>query len=100
MEFEKSNLVQKLRHGINMKYRTTKERTLTGKPKVVGKTSTLDTKKGNKIKKVLTPWIKTSDERGYLSKARAALSQAGLATADGNDFSLSQVKTWIEALRP
>lgn len=98
-EFEKSSIVRRLRAARLAKEKKTKDRTLKGKAKVVGRKSALEGRGGEVFRKVLAPFVGVEPFRGENPKAAAALKRAGLTTADGNDFSLSQVRTWLAALR-
>ena len=99
-EFEKCSLVEKLRGARNRAKRNTKERTLDNRPKVEGKKSRLDGPDGPKMKRNLKNFAeKVKLAPGDATKARNALHKKGLRTAQGKEFSLTIVKTWIRAVR-
>ncbi len=99
-EFNRSEIVARLKHARDQKARTTKSKTLFGKPKVTGKKSTLETRRGTTIKKTLQTWIrKATLKPGDISKAQKALTKSRILTEQGNEVSLAQVTTWLNSLR-
>ena len=99
-EFERSTMVQRLKHAREQKQKTTRARTLHGKPKVTGKKSRLEGSDGAHIKTALRRWVgKPILALGDTAKAQKALSACGIKTNTGKDMSNAQVGTWLRALR-
>jgi hypothetical protein len=99
-EFQRAEVVERLRNAREGKKMTTTRRTLCGKPKVTGKTSRLEGPGGRVIKTTLLKWSsKPTLETGDLTKALRALTKKGIRTETGADVSHSQVLSWIQALR-
>ena len=99
-EFQKSEVVARLKHAREEKAKTTTARTLRGKPKVTGKKSTLETKKGTTIKTILNKWVKKSKiQAGDIADAQRALSTRRVRTKHGKEVSIAQVTSWIASLR-
>ena len=99
-EFQRAEVVERLRNAREGKKMTTTRRTLCGKPKVTGKTSRLEGPGGRVIKTTLLKWSsKPTLETGDLTKALRALTKKGIRTETGADVSHSQVLSWIQSLR-
>ena len=97
-EFQRAEVVERLRSARESKLKSTSYRTLNGKPKVTGKKSRLEGKDGKLIKTTLSRWSsKRKLEKGDLSNAQQALTNKGIRTEAGEEVSLSQVQTWIQA---
>ena len=74
-------------------------KTLQGKPQRIGKRSTLEGPKTEKIRKALKPWIKKILKKGDLAKIQSALTAAGGKTKFKKEVSFSQTQTWLAAIR-
>jgi DNA invertase Pin-like site-specific DNA recombinase len=101
-QFQKSELVERLKHGRNLKLATSTTSTLGGAPKVTGKKNRLEGSSADTkvIKTVLKKFAKKrSSDPVDIGGARRALTKKGIRTAHGHEVSHAQVKTWLSALR-
>jgi DNA invertase Pin-like site-specific DNA recombinase len=99
-QFQRSEVVTRLKQARDQALLETDAVTLAGKPKVVGKKNRLETNDGKRIKQVLKKWVKKASlERGDVGAARKALIAKGITTENDEDVSYSQVSTWLSSLR-
>ena len=99
-QFQRSEIVERLKHARNERLKTTSSKTLLGKPKVVGKKSRLEGEDAKCIKKVLLKWSKKAQlKSGDIAAAQRALTKNGIWTKNGEEVSVAQVRTWLVALR-
>ena len=77
----------------------TNRKTLAGAPKVTGKTSSLESPKGRKIRKALWPWVSKPLKTGRVAAAQRALTKVGVKTKYKQPVSSQQAKSWLMSLK-
>lgn len=99
-EFDKGQVVDRLRHGRAKRAATTLEKTMSGSPRVCGKRSRLDGPDGDNIKSLLAPFVTATGvlASGVLTQAVDALANANMVTATGEKILHAQVQTWLQSL--
>jgi len=100
VQFERSAMVQRLKVARENAAKKTAKRTLDGRPKVTGRESALKGPCGQRLQRVLAPFLGAvaAQERGALTSAQLACTKAGLKTKKGKACSLSQVRFWCGVL--
>jgi DNA invertase Pin-like site-specific DNA recombinase len=99
-QFERGQVVERLRQGREKKALTATERTLQGRGRSCGVRSRLNGPDGATIRRALSEFVERHALReGGISAAVATLTAAGILTRDANEVSHGQATTWIKALK-
>ena len=97
-EFQRNDIVTRLKKGRDMNLQKSSKVTMQGTPKLGGKPNRLEGKEGNVIKKVIRRVLKDKKiQKGDLAKIRQKLFDQKITTAKGNQISHTQALAWARA---